>query len=339
MKNQSQSSLDSIRRQDKKISSLVLGPVGDSNISIASISPPSTPSRKSISSKGYALSEDYNPAMSYQISPRKSNANEVLTASLKLPMQKITTINPTTTTTMTTAAAATHMPGVLNIGVDIPNIPYIEDSDGSSPTIYGSKPFTESGKAGKKAEEPTTPTRTSFPLLKKKSHYQPQYQNKVPAPFNKAQPQQKPTKSFQIFGEKSTNPGNSSGTPVEKSKSAMTLRDKFRTGSVDNTSTTTEPKFTASITSIGGDLLRSKTADFERLLKQQNKNIKPTKADEDLLDRSHSAATLDSQLSTKSNLSKHNSNSKSIGGKEPNARLGPIYKRHDVISSATNTKK
>lgn len=307
---------------------MVINPVSDSNISIASISPPSTPSRKSMI-KGHTSTEDYNPSVSYQISPRESNANEVLTASLKLPMQKLATIStvPTPTT------------GVLNLGMDISNIPYIEDSDSNSPTIYGSKPFSSPNeKTSKKPDEVSqhSPTKTSFPLLKKKSQYQPQYQSKVLTPY-KSLAQQKPTKTFHIFGDKPSS--NSGVTPVEKSKSSLTLRERFRSGSIDNAAAiTTEPKFTASITNIGGDLLRSKTADFERLLKQQSKNSKAATTEEETSKNSEEKSTSDNQVTTKNSSSKQNSNSRGLA-KEPNVRLGPIYKRHEVISSATNTKK
>lgn len=74
------------------------------------------------------------------------------------------------------------------------------------------------------------------------------------------------------------------------------------------------------ISNIGGDVMRSKTAEFERMLEHQNKQSSQ------MQHGGQSGETRSSNSTTKQ--------SNSII-----ARNGPIYKRRDVISSALNTKK
>lgn len=88
------------------------------------------------------------------------------------------------------------------------------------------------------------------------------------------------------------------------------------------------------ITNIGGDMMRSKTAEFERIMtnqqQQQSKSIS----------KSHSQNT-----QSHGSFGSRTADSKSIGtslktsDSSSNVRNGPIYKRRDVISSALNLKK
>lgn len=96
----------------------------------------------------------------------------------------------------------------------------------------------------------------------------------------------------------------------------------------------TEPKLTASITSIGGDVMRSKTAEFERMLMQQNK--RNTKSNS--IDNSTGAYRRNDSKSLPITSSTPTSSNSPQSAAAAN-RNGPIYKRRDVISSAPNTKK
>lgn len=90
--------------------------------------------------------------------------------------------------------------------------------------------------------------------------------------------------------------------------------------------------FTA-ITNIGGDMMRSKTAEFERMMtnQQQQSNKSISKSHSQTMQSSHGssgARTTDTKC-----VPLKTSDSSS------NVRNGPIYKRRDVISSALNLKK
>lgn len=90
--------------------------------------------------------------------------------------------------------------------------------------------------------------------------------------------------------------------------------------------------FTA-ITNIGGDVMRSKTAEFERMMtNQQQQQIKPITKSHSQTMQSHGSSGARTTTDSKS-LSLKTSDSSS------NVRNGPIYKRRDVISSALNLKK
>lgn len=81
----------------------------------------------------------------------------------------------------------------------------------------------------------------------------------------------------------------------------------------ENTFDTSEPKITPSISNIGSALLRSKTADFERLLIMKNKN-KPTSID-------CSEVTF-------------------VGNTKESLQLPPsVYKRNEIIASVQTNKK
>lgn len=89
-----------------------------------------------------------------------------------------------------------------------------------------------------------------------------------------------------------------------------------------------EPKLTPSISSIGSAVLRSKTADFERMLQLQS--VKKSTADTDplaagpnesIVRSSSASAAVGSRLST------------------TNTRTSPIYKRNEIIASVQSSKK
>lgn len=91
--------------------------------------------------------------------------------------------------------------------------------------------------------------------------------------------------------------------------------------------------FTA-ITNIGGDMMRSKTAEFERMMtnQQQHQQIKPITKSHSQTMQSHGSSGVRTTTDSKSTSLKTSDSSS-------NARNGPIYKRRDVISSALNLKK
>lgn len=105
-----------------------------------------------------------------------------------------------------------------------------------------------------------------------------------------------------------------------------------------------EPKITASISNIGGAVLRSKTADFERLLKQNNKRQQAKSSSGGGGGGGGGEESLDSTVST----SHGPSSQMSDASKVPDAsetehkmdkRSQPIYKRKEIISSVQSPNK
>lgn len=104
----------------------------------------------------------------------------------------------------------------------------------------------------------------------------------------------------------------------------------------------TEPKLTPSITNIGGAVMRSKTADFERLL-VQNKSTRKldstavttvTTTTTPTMVASTTAATVTSTTDTEPTAS-----SAKVKPTESFKRTGPIYKRQELIASTPKAKK
>lgn len=95
-----------------------------------------------------------------------------------------------------------------------------------------------------------------------------------------------------------------------------------------------ESNYTPSISSIGPVLLRSKTADFERILSDQNKKSRITTANLNppALKTSHNVQSMQAKIQTPPNVSTST---------KPSAaeKRMPIYKRQEIISSVQNVKK
>lgn len=80
-------------------------------------------------------------------------------------------------------------------------------------------------------------------------------------------------------------------------------------------------------------MMRSKTAEFERMMTNQQQQSKPITKSHSQIMQSHgnSGARTTESRNIGSSLKTSDSSS--------NVRNGPIYKRRDVISSALNLKK
>lgn len=246
------------------------------------LSPPTTPTNKS--------SPDH-----------KSNSNEVLLASLKLPVQMINT-------TAIHADVLTTAPP-LSLTSDLSDIPYIEDVDANNgfrnttnvTPAYSVQQQQQSTLATSKSLSQTNPLlkKCAFPLTKLKSQYKPTQTPLSTVPIDQ------------------TNPSKDSDKQSTKPRMVETT-----------VLYTTEPKLTASITNIGGDVMRSKTAEFERMLIQQNKQQQQQQS----VSRSSSQSNQTQQDAARTTMKTKTSD-------PANVRNGPIYKRRDVISSALNLKK
>lgn len=90
-----------------------------------------------------------------------------------------------------------------------------------------------------------------------------------------------------------------------------------------------EPKLTPSISNIGSAVLRSKTADFERMLQLQS--VKKSTADSD----ASTVTTLPESICRSSSASAAVGSLLSTVSK----RTGPIYKRNELIASVQTSKK
>lgn len=109
-----------------------------------------------------------------------------------------------------------------------------------------------------------------------------------------------------------------------------------------------EPKLTPSISSIGGAVLRSKTADFERILKQNKKSKSgdtTSTAGEEFITGSTSVSSSSAgtiATSTGSGTAEDSSRPEKTARSRQQQTVspaGPIYKRQELISSAQRTSK
>lgn len=89
-----------------------------------------------------------------------------------------------------------------------------------------------------------------------------------------------------------------------------------------------EPKLTPSISNIGSAVLRSKTADFERMLQLQSVKKSAAESDVSTAGLSESICRSSSASAAVSSLVSNN-----------NKRVGPIYKRNELIASVQTSKK
>lgn len=271
-------------------------------------------------------------------------------ASLKLPVQ---ILNATSNVEISAAPAS------LSLSSDLSDIPYIEDGDNSfrtAPTIplRQSKSASQTNQLVKKC---------AFPLTKLKSQYKPQQVQLTTTANNQSiemmqsgQDMHFPNKQTVVDGKIKKDASRSifdirkdASNNIEKSVSQSELGGSsmlMKPRTVETaTMYSTEPKLTASITSIGGDVMRSKTAEFERMLIQQNKrNSKSNSIDSsanrrDMKPLSASSSTSSSSTQHSKKASDTLSTTINSNKNDPNVRNGPIYKRRDVISSALNLKK
>lgn len=310
----------------------------------------SSPSAEDNVSYSYAVLNVSPPTSPTYKSPEyKSNSNEVLMASLKLPVQILNATSTTATETPSTA---------LNLSSDMTDIPYIEDVD--SPTtnapivpLRQSKSVSQANQLVKKC---------AFPLTKLKSQYKSQQlplstaSNTTDSPTSIPPPTATTTsQSNRSLFDSRKNSGIDGNVDKNVSQPTPTLTSSVqKPKSMKTTSIfSTEPKLTASITSIGGDVMRSKTAEFERMLMQQNKrNSKSNSIDSGMYKRNDTKQLPSATLRTSSTNLQSNRKSSDIlatsatksGGSDTTTanvgtRNGPIYKRRDVISSALNMKK
>ena len=117
-----------------------------------------------------------------------------------------------------------------------------------------------------------------------------------------------------------------------------------------------EPKLTPSISNIGSAVLRSKTADFERLLSKNNNNNKASTSDNpDSISSPQTTVAAATSSSVVVSTSKRASDlttpthstevrgsktsSSSTTSSTTSKRSGPIYKRQEIISSVQSSKK
>lgn len=248
-------------------------------------------------------------------------------ASLKLPVQILNATSATTTTTTETPSTA------LNLSSDMTDIPYIEEVD--SPTTNAPIAPLRQSKSVSQANQLVK--KCAFPLTKLKSQYKSQQLPLSTAPNTDTATPSQSIRSLFDSRKNSATDGNFDKNASQPSSTLSSGQPKSKSTSIFST----EPKLTASITNIGGDVMRSKTAEFERMLLQQNKrNSKSNSIDSGMYKRNDTKQL--ASVTSRSSATNLQSNSKSGGTDSTtnvSARNGPIYKRRDVISSALNMKK
>lgn len=280
------------------ISSLMGSGKGRTSISESIMSPPDSPTRR--------LS-----------SPFVTHGAGVLTATFQLPVQ----------------VQMQDVKSTLSLATDLADIPYIEDG------VYGGDMASDMTGLSKIYSQRKVLRLTNYPisgrltkrgsvgLVPQRSHSQRQYN------------EQMVTGSLSLGGggsvyssAASSQPQDDRPTkPIEKSSSlfAMPSRKESRKSSTDGVAMPmtmslasthhNEPQLTPSITNIGGAVLRSKTADFERLLKQNKKSGESGVSISATTDPAH---TVTDTTNTSSQVKKQ-----------------AIYKRKELISSVQSSKK
>ena len=292
--------------------------ISNQHASDTSASPPLTPTQK-LSSKTYYYSDTphrrlSSPYISSHPSSDRGGIHDILTASLKLPVQMVSTAPPTS----------------LNLGADLSDIPFIEDEG--------------NGLCSEGIIKTQSPPRQIKPAMKKDTHPSLEKSNlqSLLAPIN----YKEDLASTCGLRSEFVGPNSSDQRLVETSRKTALIEKCVALPSRSGSSNLKSERLT-SITNIGGDVLRSKTADFERLLSQQNKQS--LKSNSFAESAAPSASSMEARL-LNSPASTHQAEIKSIqssaihsaldriqdGGSSisDTKRIGPIYKRRDVISSA-----
>lgn len=263
----------------------------------------------------------YNLSISPPTTPTsKSNSNEVLLASLKLPVQMVST----------PAHHADVMPTAtpLSLTSDLSDIPYIEDaevSNGYRSTTNVTPQIPTSKSMG------SITKKSGFPLTKLKSQFKPTQLTLSAVPIEQGTKDAEKTASA---GKQTRS--NSSVEPIPHSVPVMTCKTNhtvfYLYAKCESIVLFLFISF-AAITNIGGDMMRSKTAEFERMMTNQQQQTKPITKSHSQIMQSHGGSGARTIESKNIGTSLRTSDSSS------NVRNGPIYKRRDVISSALNLKK
>lgn len=140
----------------------------------------------------------------------------------------------------------------------------------------------------------------------------------------------------------------SSVTKIQMSSSTGHISPLSPTSSGASAKAVRESNYTPSISSIGSVLLRSKTADFERILSDQNKKsrISATGLNLPALKTTHNVQSIQAKIQpppnpnvTNINISLKTTSAKKKPGSEETEKRMPIYKRQEIISSVQKTVK
>lgn len=263
----------------------------------------------------------YNLSISPPTTPTsKSNPNEVLLASLKLPVQMVNT------SAIHADVVSTAAP--LSLTSDLSDIPYIEDAETNNGYRSTTNITQQSSPTSKTLGSMTK--KSGFPLTKLKSQFKPALSA---VPIN--QGTRDIDKVISSVGKPT--PTNLVEPITTHSVPVMTGKLKFihvlwKTYRKQISTLNCLFDLFIAITNIGGDMMRSKTAEFERMMshqqQQQNKS----------LTKSHSQ-TMQSHSGSGARTTDTKNTSLRTSDLSSNVRNGPIYKRRDVISSALNLKK
>lgn len=153
------------------------------------------------------------------------------------------------------------------------------------------------------------------------SSQQPPDDTKQSTKYSSDRDDQRPTKSIEKSSSLFSMPSRKDSSRKSSTDGATTMP---MTMSLATQSHHNEPQLTPSISNIGGAVLRSKTADFERLL-MQNKNS-----------GSGSSSGGESGLPITVADMGHTVSDANTGGQ---VKKQPIYKRRELISSVQSSKK
>lgn len=327
---------------------------GDRDFYIHTIS--STDANKTRSSSIDSNASDVFESVTRRMSsPLQSShhASGVVTASLKIPVQ---TSSPVKGISSSIPGQNIHFfihekPGY---NVDTTDIPYIEDSLSSFEAVEENRARiaahrnsiqnsillerrrNEQQMSSQRAQ-PVTITSKCLDEVQKVNTPRPAAGDKHPSKLTlnlKDQPQTVPVELGTKFSLKKS-PSDSrhvSTSKIQTSASTGHIQMPSSSSSSSTLKTVRESNYTPSISSIGSVLLRSKTADFERIMSDQTKVLKSTRHIQD-----KPQAPPNPSVTNVASL-KTTSTKKKIASDEVEKRM-PIYKRQEIISSVQKTLK
>lgn len=354
--------------------------IGDRDFYVHTMSTDAAKTRSSsIDSNASDVFETVSRRMS---SPISSHGGGVLTASLKIPVQMQATGITSTSSIHGQQNIQFFLEKPSNIGDNYTDLPYIEDN---------SSEFSDEGKhdASQKSFNlihpsiPTTvsrrnatfqfPQRQSVTITTKRldevqtlNNPQQKDDTKTSSKSSTKESTKIPLKKSQLETKKPTSSSSTTRT-IQMSSSTGQMTSSFSSpGAASSVKAVKESNYTASISSIGSNVLRSKTADFERMSDSSKKSRISATMNLPALQTTHNVQSLQAKiqsppssittnisisLKTSTNAPKKKSDDIStasssssstptttVSGVSGERRSMPIYKRQELISSSVQQK-
>lgn len=310
-------------------------------------------------------------------SPITSHGGGVLTASLKIPVQMQASGITSTSSIHGQQNIQFFLEKPSNIGDNYTDLPYIEDNSSEFSDEGKPESFLKSSHLTLIHSFPTTvsrrnatfqfPQRQSVTITTKRldevQTLNPQQKDDTKATSKstgtKDSSTKIPLKKSQLETKKPTSSSSTTRT-IQMSSSTGQMTSYSSPGATSSMKAVKESNYTASISSIGSNVLRSKTADFERMSDSSKKSRISANMNLPALQTTHNVQSLQakiqappSSITTNISISLKTSSApkkksddvstapstttvSSVGSEK---RSMPIYKRQEIISSVQKTVK